>query len=42
MTESEKYKAAQQTAYRGFSTRSAYIRWLIREDGKRIEREKGS
>ena len=31
----------KQRATRGGMSRSAYIRWLIREDGKRITRERG-
>lgn len=31
----------RQRSYRGGMTRSAYVRWLIREDGKRITREQG-
>lgn len=29
----------RQRAFRGGMTRSAYVRWLIREDGKKIRRE---
>lgn len=32
----------EQRSARGGMSRSAYLRWLIREDGKRIRREKGA
>lgn len=31
-----------QRAYRGGMSRSAYVRWLIAEDGKKIARERGA
>lgn len=31
-----------QRAFRGGMSRSTYIRWLIAQDAKRIEREKGA
>lgn len=31
----------EQRAFRGGMSSSAYIRWLIAQDGKRIAREKG-
>ena len=31
-----------QRAFRGGMTRSAYVRWLIKQDGKKIDREKGA
>lgn len=30
-----------QRAFRGGMSRSSYIRWLIQQDAKRIERERG-
>lgn len=31
-----------QRAYRGGMSRSTYVRWLITQDSKRIQKEKGN
>lgn len=39
VTDNDVVAVDRQRAFRGGMSRSAYIRWLVREDGKRIERE---
>ena len=41
MTPTDKSVLDTQRRIRGGMDRGTYIRWLIREDGKRISREKG-
>jgi hypothetical protein len=41
MTDPMKATLDSQRAARGGMTRSSYIRWLIAQDTKRIEQEKG-
>lgn len=38
-TEQETQNLDQQRAMRGFGDRSAYLRHLVREDGRRLQRE---
>lgn len=40
-TQQETESLDNQRAQRGFGDRSAYLRHLVREDGRRLEREKG-
>jgi len=40
MTTPQVGKLDRQHAYRGFPDRSSYIRWLIEQDGKAIDRER--
>lgn len=42
MTTPQVQKMDLQHTYRGFPDRSSYIRWLIDQDGKAIDREKGA
>lgn len=39
-TETEAHNLAVSAAERGFSDRSSYIRYLVRQDRERIQREK--
>jgi hypothetical protein len=41
-TDNEAHNLALQAAARGFGDRSSYIRHLVRQDGERIKREKGT
>lgn len=40
-TEQETERLDVQRAERGFGDRSAYLRYLVREDGRRLDRERG-
>ncbi len=42
MTDTMKATLDTQRASRGGMSRSSYIRWLITQDGKRIEHERGA
>lgn len=41
ITPTDEAALTRQRSLRGGMSASAYVRWLIAQDGKRIEREKG-